>query len=192
MTSTPSPTRSEFSEDTYPTEPLVDAKIRPTTLKIKQPSVRRRAARSLILFCMGVAATLAWQSYGDATKELIARSYPQLGWSSPQTVGAATPEMTSGIAPATTSDSQGLIESVLANLAAVRQSMDQLAAEFVASQQQMASDIAKLKAAEQEISDKISSAPSAQPTGAPARAATAPARKPAPVPLRSRQEAPVR
>jgi len=100
--------------------------------------------------------------------------------------------MTSRIAPATTSDSQGLIESVLVNLAAVRQSMDQLAAEFVASQQQIASDIAKLKAAEQEISDKISSAPSAQPTAAPARAATAPGRKPAPVPSQSRQEAPVR
>jgi hypothetical protein len=153
---------------------------------------------------MGVAATLAWQSYGDATKDLIARSYPQLGWSSPQTVGAATPEMASRIAPATTSDSQELIESVLVNLAAVRQSVDKLAAEFVASQQQTARDIAELKTAEQEISDKISSAPSAQPTAAPVqpattsaqpatapvRAVTAPARKP--VPLRSRQEAPAR
>jgi hypothetical protein len=94
----------------------------------------------------------------------------------------------------TTSDSRGLIESVLVNLAAVRQSMDQLAAEFVASQQHMASDIAELKAAEQEISDKISSAPSAQPNAAPVQPAPTSARKPAPapVPLRSRQEAPVR
>jgi hypothetical protein len=177
------------------TTPFSDGKIDPAVLavlKSEQPSLWRRAAWVLIIFCMGVAATLAWQSYADATKELIARSYPQLGWSSPQTVGAATPEMTSRIAPATTSDSQGLIESVLVNLAAVRQSMDQLAAEFVASQQQMTSDIVKLKAAEQEISDKISSAPSAQPTAAPARAAKAPARKPAQVPSQSRQEAPVR
>ena len=73
--------------------------------------------------------------------------------------------------------------------------MDQLAAEFVASQQHMASDIAELKSAEQEISDKISSAaPSAQPNAAPVQPAPAPtsARKPASVPLRSRQEAPVR
>ena len=106
MTSTASPTRSEFSEDMYPTEPLVDEKIRPATLKIKQPSVRRRAARSLILFCMGVAATLAWQSYGDATREMIASSYPQFGWLVPQTVGVET---TSEIpAPVTTSDSQEL------------------------------------------------------------------------------------
>src|SRR6516225_11725323 len=105
MTSTASPTRSEFSEDMYPTEPLVDAKIRPTTLKIKQPSVRRRAARSLILFCMGVAATLAWQSYGDATREMIASSYPQLGWLAPQSAFAETaPEKTSPNAPVNASD----------------------------------------------------------------------------------------
>ena len=55
---------------------------------------------------MGVAATLAWQSYGDATREMIASSYPQFGWLVPQTVGAET---TSEIpAPVTTSDSQEL------------------------------------------------------------------------------------
>jgi len=72
----------------------------------------------------------------------------------------------------------------------VRQSVDQLAAEFVASQQQTARDLAELKAARQEISDKISSAPSAQATAARCPATTS-ARKPAPVALRSRQEAPV-
>jgi len=61
------------------------------------------------------------------------------------------------------------------NVAALRQSVDQLAVQFLASQQQMASDIAKLKAAEQGIFDKISSAP-------PPRPAVAPARKPVPVP----------
>jgi len=172
MTSTASPTRSEFSEDMYPTEPLVDEKIRPATLKIKQPSVRRRAARSLILFCMGVAATLAWQSYGDATREMIASSYPQLGWLAPQSAFAETaPEPN---APVNASDALEL-KSILINVAALRQSVDQLAVQFVASQQQMASDIVKLKAAEQDIFDKISSAP-------PPRPAVAPARKPAPVP----------
>src|SRR6516225_1196245 len=165
MTSTASPTRSEFSEDMYPTEPLVDAKIRPTTLKIKQPSVRRRATRSLILFCTGVAATLAWQSYGDATREMIASSYPQLGWLAPETVGVeTTPEITSPIAPATTSDSQE-IKAILMSMGAVRQSVDQLAAR----QQQMANAIATLKATEQNILRKINSAPSARPAAAPAR-----------------------
>ena len=172
MTSTASPTRSEFSEDMYPTEPLVDEKIRPATLKIKQPSVRRRAARSLILFCMGVAATLAWQSYGDATREMIASSYPQLGWLAPQSAFAETAPGPN--APVNASDALEL-KSILINVAALRQSVDQLAVQFLASQQQMASDIAKLKAVEQDVFDKISSAP-------PPRPAAAPARKPVPVP----------
>ena|SRR5436305_889943 len=133
MTSTSSPTRSEFLENQWradlrrlaelvegkpsatdarerasisPAEPSGDAKIGPAVLKSKQPPLHRRIARSLIIFCMGIAATLAWQSYGDTTREMIASSYPQLGWLEPQTVGVGTiPEMTSRIAPAATSDS---------------------------------------------------------------------------------------
>jgi hypothetical protein len=41
-------------------------------------------ARFLIAFCSGVAATLAWQSYGDAARRMIASSSPQVGWSAPQ------------------------------------------------------------------------------------------------------------
>ena len=146
MTSTPSPTRPEFSA--------------PTVLKGKQPSLRRRAARSLSIFCMGVATTLAWQSYGNVAREMIASSYPQLGWLEPQTVGLGTiPETPSRIAPATPFKSQELLlKSMLVNLAAVRESVDQLAA----SQQQMASDIAKLKGAEQNVLGTISSAPPSQ------------------------------
>ena len=82
-----------------------DANSRPVANR-KQPSLLRRATRSLIIYCMGVAATLGWQSYGDATREMIASSYPQFGWLVPQTVGAET---TSEIpAPVTTSDSQEL------------------------------------------------------------------------------------
>jgi len=56
------------------TEPFSDEKIDPAVLAVlrsEQPSLWWRAAWVLIIFCMGVAATLAWQSYGDATKELI-------------------------------------------------------------------------------------------------------------------------
>jgi hypothetical protein len=44
-----------------------------------QPSARKRTralARFLIAFCTGVAATLLWQSYGDAAGEMIANLYP--------------------------------------------------------------------------------------------------------------------
>src|SRR6266550_1420535 len=48
-----------------------------------QPSARKRPrslTRLLIAFCTGVAATLLWQSYGDAAREVITNSYARLGW----------------------------------------------------------------------------------------------------------------
>ena len=52
-----------------------------------QPSARKRPrplTRFLIAFCTGIAATLLWQSYGDATREVIANSYARLGWLAPR------------------------------------------------------------------------------------------------------------
>ena len=97
-----------------------------------------------------------------------------------KTVAAETiPEKTSSIAPPTTSGSQEM-KAILMRLGAVRQSVDRLAAR----QQQMANDIARLKAAEQNILRKINSAPSDRPT-------TAPARKRVPVAPRAPQEPPL-
>ena len=162
----PAPSPGRVASNSRPTEPNVagpfpdwveealspaerssDANISQAVLKRKQPSLRGRAARSLIIFCIGVAATLAWQSYGDATREMIASSYPQLGWLAPQTAAAeSTPDIIAPTARATGLDSQEL-RSILVNLAAVRQSVNELAVQFAASQQQMANDIAKLNAA---------------------------------------------
>jgi hypothetical protein len=44
-----------------------------------QPS--RWLVRYVLAICFGVAATLAWQSYGQATKQMIATRAPDLGWS---------------------------------------------------------------------------------------------------------------
>jgi hypothetical protein len=41
----------------------------------------RGFARFLLAICIGVAATLGWQSYSDATKQIIATRAPELGWS---------------------------------------------------------------------------------------------------------------
>src|SRR5262245_6581377 len=86
MNSTLSPTPSEFSADMWSSRPLVDAMI-------ERPSLGKRALRSLarflIIFCIGIAATLAWQSYGDAARETIANSSSQLGWLAPQTAPLA-------------------------------------------------------------------------------------------------------
>jgi small-conductance mechanosensitive channel len=35
----------------------------------------------VLAICIGVAATLAWQSYGEAAKRIIATRAPELGWS---------------------------------------------------------------------------------------------------------------
>ena len=127
---------------------------------------------SKLSFCIGVAATLAWQSQGDTVREIIASSYPELGWLAPQ----AAPDPPS---PMST------------DLVAVRQSVDLLAAQFTAGQEQMTRDITKLHAEEQEILESIVklhaterdilvnildkiSAPAPQPVAAPAR-------KPAPL-----------
>jgi hypothetical protein len=40
--------------------------------------------RYLVATCVVVAAILAWQSYGDAAKQIVATKLPELGWS-PQT-----------------------------------------------------------------------------------------------------------
>ena len=37
--------------------------------------------RYLVAICIGVAATLAWQSYGEAAKQIIATRAPEMGWS---------------------------------------------------------------------------------------------------------------
>ena len=46
---------------------------------------KRRAlgalGRYFVVICLAVAGTLAWQSYGEATKQIVATSAPELGWS---------------------------------------------------------------------------------------------------------------
>jgi hypothetical protein len=173
MASTLNPTRSEFSEDRWSTRPSVDAII-------KRPSLGKRAtrglARFLIIFCIGVGATLAWQSYGDVARAMIADSFPQLGWLAPQAAPQATPHAqiasdTVALAtPSATPPELQQLKEMSLLFATIRRSVDQLAA----NQQQMAGDIAKLLADQQELLQK-SSAPAPRP-------AAAPARKPAPPP----------
>jgi hypothetical protein len=50
-----------------------------------QSEMKRPASRGftgyLLALCIGVAAYIAWQSYGQATKQIIAAKAPELGWS---------------------------------------------------------------------------------------------------------------
>jgi hypothetical protein len=154
-------TRSEFPADLLAGEPTVERSA---------PRKRGSLSRVLITFCAGVAATLGWQSYGDATREIIASSYPQFGWLAPQAAVAQAVPNTVGAA--TSSPDRQELKTMSLELAGVRQRLDQLAT----SQQQMTRDFTtKLRAAEQDILDKISVPPQQQPA--------APARKPVSPPL---------
>jgi hypothetical protein len=48
--------------------------------KMKKRS-SRGFGRYLVAILIGVAATLAWQSYGESAKQIIATRAPELGWS---------------------------------------------------------------------------------------------------------------
>jgi hypothetical protein len=152
--------RSEFPADLLAGEPSAP-RLAP----------RKRPLRFLIAFCLGVAATLAWQSYGDAAREIVANLSPQLGWLAPQAAVAQTAGVAD--AAATASLDQQQLNAMSLSLAAVRQRVDQLAAQIAAGQEQMTRDFTmKLQAAEHDILEKVSAPP----------AAATPARRPAPVP----------
>src|SRR6266566_9669826 len=81
MSAKSSPAQSEFYASLLPVEPSAEPPlVRPPVLEEDrfpngQPSLRKRASRALsrflITICIGVAATLAWQSYGDAAREMM-------------------------------------------------------------------------------------------------------------------------
>jgi hypothetical protein len=105
--------------------------VRPTTLENErvpnsQPSLRERASRvpSLIAFCIGGAATLAWQSYGDEARQMIANSYAQLGWLAPRHAPTVQKAPGTIAAPAVSYSDQ--LDAILRDLHAMRQSLDRI------------------------------------------------------------------
>jgi VanZ family protein len=162
--------------------------------------------RHLVAVLTGVAAVLAWQSYGDAAKEVIATKAPELGWSPEakqmiaswvQQLGwtkpATGPENTAAELPAPKMPQAAPLEQVVAStsklgapsldqqtveqrLAAVRESVEQLAV----GQDQVLREIAKLH---EEILRKTPASTQQLPA--------LPARKPMPPPASSSSRAPI-
>jgi hypothetical protein len=135
-----------------------------------RPSIVRRVLRSLARFSVavliGVGATLAWQSYGDTAREMLSTQVPSLSWLSvstttptPDAEGSAQKPAGSQSAPAQTAPSAAAattseftqLEPIAHDLAAMRRSLEQLAAK----QEQMAQNIAAMQAAEQDIRKKM-------------------------------------
>ena len=156
MSAMPSSAQSGFYAGLLPVEPSEEPPpVRPTVLENDrppnaQPSLRKRVSRALsrflITFCLGGAATLAWQSYGDAAREMIVKSYPQLGWLAPQAkpVAQNSPDMIALVAPPAPSLDQQQLNAMSLDLDAVRQSIDRIATSITAGQEQMTRSIDRI------------------------------------------------
>jgi hypothetical protein len=118
-----------------------------------RPSIVRRIfrlPRFFIAVLIGIGATLGWQSYGDAAREIIVEQIPMLASVLPVStmkspvLAATSPEMVQQLLPLTF------------GINVMRRSVDQLAA----TQEQLAQNIAALQAAvEEDVRQKLSSTP---------------------------------
>jgi hypothetical protein len=73
------------------------------------------ALRTVLAFVVGVAVTLAWQSYGNAARTTIAGWSPRLAWLAPASTAAGA--------------SHDQVKATALALTSVRQSVDKLATE---------------------------------------------------------------
>ena len=155
--------------------------------EVKRPASRGFAGY-LLAICIAVAATVAWQSYGQPAKRMIATSAPKLGWSpeakqmianwvqqlgwtkqSGGPEGAPPTVANVSKAPPALSPDPRQMQQIEADVVAMRQAVEQIAA----GQDQMAGQITKLQAAEEETLAKIAAPPAKRPA--------TPARKPTPI-----------
>jgi hypothetical protein len=165
---------------------------------IKQTRRRhlRAFARTLTAILIGIAATLAWQAYGEQAKQTIATGAPALGWSPEskqmiagfveqlgwtkqpaeadtapvQTSVVATPQAAPAAqAPASSAPPAPAVDSEqVRDIVQSLGAMRQSLDQIASGQGQMAREIARLQSADTEILEKIP-APPRPPAVAPAR-----------------------
>jgi hypothetical protein len=132
-------------------ESLAIKTINDRLLVIEQQTKKRGSggfARYLLAICIGVGAILAWQSYGEAAKQMFAAKAPELGWS-PETkqmitnwvqqLGWTKPLVVESKAAPGTQTASGTVapidavqlQQMVQSLAALRESVQQLAARQV-------------------------------------------------------------
>jgi hypothetical protein len=176
MSAISSAVQSEFSKSSLPVKKQLVEKlaIDPANLKNDQfESERLRLGKRVrlslvaIMFCVGVAATLAWQARGDVARKAIAGAFPQLGWLAPQAapVTQNTPDIFVPTASAAQSPDQQQLTAMPLDLDAMRQSVDQLAAgqgqmtrnveQIAASQEQTAQMVNQLTAGQERLTRTV-------------------------------------
>jgi hypothetical protein len=118
--------------------------------------IYRAFARYVFAVLVGVGATLGWQSYGDDVMDLLRGRDPWLS----ELLPASTTKLP---APVTSAEVQQQLKPMALDIALVRRSVEQFAAnldQVDRKQDQMAQAITALQAAEQDISQRISAPPS--------------------------------
>jgi hypothetical protein len=134
-----------------------------------------------VAICVGAAATLVWLSSGD--KQMISSWVQQHGWTKPSagpettavqasvpetqqlvSVAQTAPQHVAPTAPATLSIDPEQVHQIGLDLAALRQTVEQL----TAGQDQMAREITGLQTSDKEILEKIPAPPPPRPIAAPA------------------------
>jgi uncharacterized protein HemX len=184
MNTTTSSAQSEFAPSLL-VKPSAEAPAAcQTTLKTDQVPAKRSwlgrlappaFARYVVTLLLGIAATLAWQSYGDAARHIIASATSSLDQQQFNAISLDLNAMRQSI--------DGLATSIANNQEQITRSVDQL----TASQEQMTREIAKVQAVEQyvlyknsDLSQRAVPAPMPRPVQRPSQAPTAlpPAKNP--------------
>ena len=160
MIAAPNPAQFESSRASLPVKSLVEAvSLDPDDLKSDtfpngRPSLHKRIplafGRFLIAFCFGVTATLAWQSYEGATREMLASSFPHLLWLA-QPAAQNASETIAFVAPAPPPLDQQQLGAISLDLDALRRSVDRLSG----SQEQMTRNVDQLAAGQAQMTGEI-------------------------------------
>jgi|SRR5690348_15095912 len=136
--------------------------IRPNT--IRRPSVANRIMRSASRFfaavLIGIGLTLAWQSYPEQVNEMVTTWAPPLA----SLLTAQSPKKSAE--PAVSAELAQQMKLIAVDLAIVRRSIGQLAAnqdQFTAKQEQMTANLATLQQVEQDLRQQVLSAPAPKP-----------------------------
>lgn len=150
-----------------------------------RPSLGKRMFRAIARFCIalliGVGATLAWQWHGDEAKQMISTWLPALGQMLPASSAtqnttlpqlAPSTQLTGSAAARTSPEITPQLEPMARDLAEARRSLGQLAdmarelvdvrhslEQLAAKQEQIVQSIASLQTFQQNIKQKLASAP---------------------------------
>ncbi len=164
MSATSNPAQSESSKGSLPAKRQLVEKVAVDAADLKddqfqseRPRLGRRPLAAIIMFCIGVAATSAWQSYGDTARKTIASSFRKLGWLAPQPTPVAqnTPDAYSPIAAVAPSPDQQQLNAISLDLDEVRQSVDRIATSIAAAQEQLTRSVDRIAASQEQMARTV-------------------------------------